>query len=159
MVEPKSSILRRAHGFLTRCLHARRYSASLPLSVSLLEQQKKKSPPVSPGQVEMTGQLRDISRTDLSLILPSMRFGNRFLMMEDYLLRVAIELPNGPVYVDVAPVCYDRLDEEEIESRYVIGARIVQMMEADRERLMAHILRKEKERPERLSFARDAKSI
>jgi hypothetical protein len=158
MVKPKNSLASRVYGFLGHYIHARRYDMSLPLSVSLLDQKKKAAQSV-PGHAEMPGYLRDISKTGLSLILPSMRFGNRFLISGHYPLRVMVELPNRVVDIQVAPVRYDKLREEQSERRYLIGARITQMTDADREHLTEYIQQMKKSGPQNLSFARDAKSI
>jgi hypothetical protein len=157
MVKLKNSILRRAYKFLGRYIHARRYDMSLPLSVSLLDQ--KKSALSMPTSLEMSGELRDISKTGLSLILPSMRFGNRFLITGHYPLRVIVQLPNRVVNIQVAPVRYDKLKEEQSERKYLIGARIMQMTETDREHLTEYIQQMRKSGTGSLNFARDAKSI
>jgi hypothetical protein len=157
MVKLKNSIKSRAYRFLGRYIHARRYGMSLPLSVSLLDQKTTAlSVPCSP---EMSGHLRDISKTGLSLILPSMRFGNRFLISGHYPLQVTVELPNRVLNIQVAPVRYDKLKEEQSERRYLIGARIMQMTDSDREHLTDYIEQSKKRGTQSLNFARDAKSI
>jgi hypothetical protein len=158
MFKLKNSILRRAYKFLGRYIHARRYDMSLPLSVSLLDQ-KKSALSVLPS-LEMSGHLRDISKTGLSLILPSMRFGDRFLITGHYPLRVMVELPNRVVSIQVAPVRYDKLKEEQSsERKYLVGARITQMTETDREHLTDYIQQMKRSGTGSLNFARDAKSI
>jgi hypothetical protein len=156
MVKPTNSIVSRVYGFLGRYIHAKRYHVNLPLSVSLLDQKTAGSVPCHP---EMSGHMRDISKTGLSLIVPSIRFGNRFLISGHYPLRVMVQLPNRVVNIQVAPVRYDKLREEQSEPGYLIGARILQMTDADRDHLTQYMQQMKKSRPEALSFARDAKSI
>lgn len=144
-------------GFLGRYIHARRYSMSLTLSAALLEEERAAaSQQTGP---EMSGQLRDISRTGISLLLPSIRFGDRFLLNGHYPLRVMLELPSGAVRMDVSPVRYDRVRAGQGERQYLVGARILEMREGDRERLWQYIQQAGKRRTEVLSFARDAESI
>jgi hypothetical protein len=157
MVKLKNSIMSRACGFVGRYIHARRYDMSLPLSVSLLDQEKTAAS--VPCSQEMTGHLRDISKTGLALIVPSIRFGNRFLICGHYPLQVMVELPNRVLNIQVAPVRYDKLKEEQSERRYLIGARITEMTDADREHLVNYIQQSKKRGTQTLSFARDAKSI
>ena len=157
MVKLKNSIMSRAYRFLGRYIHAKRYGMNLPLSVSLLDQ--KKTAVSVPCSTEMSGHLRDISKTGLSLIVPSMRFGNRFLISGHYPLQVLVELPNRVLNIQVAPVRYDKLKEEQSERRYLIGARIMQMTDSDREHLRDFIQQSKKHGAQTLSFARDAKSI
>lgn len=153
MFKLMGSIVRRAYSFLGRYFHARRHETSLPLSVSLLDQ--KKSAARISGAQAMSGYLRDISKTGLSLLVPSIRFGDSFLLSGHYPLRVLVELPNRMINIQVAPVRYDKL----MEDRYLIGARIMEMSDADRQHLMDYIQQVKKSGAQTLNFARDAKSI
>ncbi len=107
----------------------------------------------------MAGHLRDISRTGLSLIVPSIRFGNRFLLSGHDPLRVKVELPSGAVNIQVVPVRYDKLEGEPVERQYLIGARITQMDDSDREHLVEYIQQLKKRKATSLSFSRDAKPV
>jgi c-di-GMP-binding flagellar brake protein YcgR len=129
---------------------------NLPLSVSLAGERERM--PSLRTVAEMSGQLRDISRTGVSLVLPSMRFGDRFLITGHYPLTVMLQLPGRVITMQVAPVRYDRLKGES-ERTYLVGARIVEMTDADREHLKQYVQQARKRQTETLSFARDAKSI
>ena len=155
MLKLMSSIVGRAYKLLGTYIHARRHDMRLPLSVSLLDE-KTISDPYSPA---MPGYLRDISKTGISLIVPSIRFGDRFLLSGHDPLRVRVELPSGAVNIQVAPVRYDRLYEEQSERRYLIGARIMEMTASDREHLTRYIQQVKKSEAASFSFARDAKPV
>ena len=128
----------------------------LPLTVSILYQKTATvSVPCSPS---LTGYLRDISRTGVSLVVPSIRFGNCSLVSGSYALGATIELPHGSVSMQVAPVRYDRLSAEHGKSRYLIGARIMQIADTDRKRLLQYIEQFKKSRALSLTFAREASS-
>jgi hypothetical protein len=135
--------------------YARGRALRLPVNVSLLH---VKSAAVSvPCSAAVPGYLLNISRTGLALVLPSLRFGNRFLVSEHPPLGVRVELPGGSVNIQIAPVRYDRLQEGPAEYGYVIGGRIVRMTEADRQRLARHIEGlKKKTRLAPVGHARDA---
>jgi hypothetical protein len=157
MVKLMSSIAGRAYKLLGAYVHARRHNVRLPLSVSLLDARTMTvSDPYSPA---MAGYLRDISKTGLSLVVPSIRFGDRFLLSGHDPLRVRVELPNGAVNIQVAPVRYDRLEEEQSERRYLIGARIMEMTASDREHLTRYIQQLKKSKAASFAFARDAKPV
>ena len=152
-----NSLVGRAGKLLGTYIHARRHEARLPLSVSLIEPTTSAfSRSYSPA---MAGHLRDISRTGISLVVPSIRFGNRFLLSGHDPLRVIVELPGGAVNLQVAPVRYDKLDDEPGERQYLIGARIMQMDDSDRAHLSQYIQQLKKHRAASLSFARDAKPV
>lgn len=128
----------------------------LPLTVSILYMKTATvSVPCSPA---MPGYLRDITKTGVSLVVPSIRFGNCSLVSGSYPLGIRIELPNGVVSIQVAPVRYDRLSAEQGKSLYLIGARIMQITDVHRTRLTQHIEQVKKRRVRSLAFARDANS-
>ena len=76
----------------------------------------------------------DISATGLGLVVPSIRVGERYLTGDGRLLRVALELPSGPLVLRALPVRYERL-EEGPETGYLVGARLTQPAAADLARL------------------------
>jgi hypothetical protein len=132
-----SSIVVRAFGLLGGYSYAQRHGLRLPVNVSLLHVKSAAvSVPCSPA---VAGYLLNISRTGLALVVPSLRFGNRFLVSEHPPLGVWIELPGGSVNIQMTPVRYDRLNGAQADCGYVIGGRIVRMADADRERLARHI--------------------
>jgi hypothetical protein len=77
----------------------------------------------------LDGHTLDISTTGLALIVPAIRIAEHYLAGTDRKLYVKLELPTGPIEVKVAPVRYESLEDD---SGYLIGARIVEMNDADR---------------------------
>lgn len=149
------SIAGRAYKFLDNYIHARRYNVRLPLSVSLLDLKKTHASSSCPT---MSGYLRDISKTGLSIVVPSLRFGNRCLISGHYPLGVALELPNGVINIRVAPVRYDKLREEQNGRKYLIGARIMQIADPDRKHLVQYMQQVRDDKKMLLSFQSNAKS-
>lgn len=157
MLKLMSSIVERTSKLLGTYIHARRHDIRLPLSVSLLD---AKTMTISePYSTAMTGYLRDISKTGLALVVPSIRFGNRFLLSGHDPLRVIVELPDGTINIQVAPVRYDRVYEEQGERQYLIGARIMEITNSDREHLIRYIQQMKKSKDASFGFARDAKPV
>ena len=150
-----NSIMGRVYSFLSNNVHARRYDMRLPLSVSLLD--SRRAAVRMHASSTMSGYLRDISKTGLSLVVPSLRFGNNFLVSGHYPLRVMVELPNGVVNIHIAPVRYDKLHEKQADRRYLIGARIMKMTDSDRRNLSQYMQEAKKSKALSFSFARDAK--
>lgn len=157
MVRLVNAIVSRAHKLLGEYVHAPRHYLRLPLYVSLIDS-KKNSTKVSASST-MSGYLRDISKTGLSLVVPSLRFGNHCLISGHYPLRVAVQLPNGIANIQVTPVRYDRLKEETLARSYVIGARITQIAEPDRKHLIQYIQKVKEGQAASFSFVRDAESV
>jgi hypothetical protein len=71
----------------------------------------------------------DVSLTGLALIVPAIRIGEHYLAGADRKLYVKLELPGGSVEMKVVTVRYENLDDG---SGYLIGARILEMSDADR---------------------------
>ena len=79
---------------------------------------------------QLEGHTRDLSATGLAFVVPAIHVGGRYLTGEDRKLRIALDLPPGPVQFHASPVRYERLDED--ETGYLIGAHIMEMTESDR---------------------------
>lgn len=91
----------------------------------------------------LDGHTLDVSTTGLALVVPAIRIGEHYLAGSDRTLHIKLELPNGPVELKVGTVRYESLDDE---SGYLIGARILEISDADRvsfEKYVAKLLRNE----------------
>jgi hypothetical protein len=82
----------------------------------------------------LEGFTRDVSATGLALILPTIRIGEHYLIGEGRNLRLRLGLPAGEIQMDVTPVRYERLEEEQAEKGYLIGVQIAEMSDEDRQR-------------------------
>lgn len=113
--------------FIGNRRRARRVRARLTFTLSLSD------PRVSTNGrrrlPSLDGHTLDISTTGLALIVPAIRIAEHYLAGTDRKLYVKLELPTGPIEVKVAPVRYESLEDD---SGYLIGARIVEMNDADR---------------------------
>jgi hypothetical protein len=89
----------------------------------------------------LEGHTLDVSATGLALIVPAIRIGERYLTGEDRRLHVKLELPSGPVEMIMAPVRYEGLEEDQMESGYLIGARIIEMSDTDRAHYKDYLVR------------------
>jgi hypothetical protein len=77
----------------------------------------------------LDGYTLDVSATGLALIVPAIRIGEHYLAGADRKLHIKLVLPSGPVEMKVATVRYESLEDD---SGYLIGARIVEINDADR---------------------------
>jgi len=75
------------------------------------------------------GYTLDVSINGLALIVPAIRIGEHYLAGADRKLYVKLDLPDGPVEMKVVTVRYENLDDG---SGYLIGARILEISDADR---------------------------
>lgn len=100
-----------------------RGKASLPFRLSLSD--------ASGDEAVLEGRTRDMRATGLSLVVSDIRVGGRLIVSEDCTLRVALELPTGPIEMQVVPVRCEPLDEKEPGQGYLIGSRITEISDAD----------------------------
>src|SRR3954454_5777765 len=77
----------------------------------------------------LDGHTLDVSSTGLALIVPAIRIGEHYLAGADRRLHVKLELPSGPVEMKVVTVRYEDLEDG---TGYLIGARILEISDADR---------------------------
>jgi len=80
----------------------------------------------------LDGHTFDVSTSGLALIVPAIRIGEHYLAGSDRRLYLKLELPSRAVEMKVATVRYESLDETHEETGYLIGARIIEMSDADR---------------------------
>ena len=79
----------------------------------------------------LTGHTRDVSAEGLSLVLPVAHIDERFLSTTESLLRITLQLPDGPVSIEAVPMHHRPLNElvenEVFQTGYLIGAEIRKM--------------------------------
>jgi c-di-GMP-binding flagellar brake protein YcgR len=126
MPELARRIASRLRQFVGERRHARRYSIRLDVTVS-----RNMAANGFHRNASLEGHTLDVSASGLGLVLPAIRIGEYYLTGEDKRLWVKLELPEGPVEMQVAPVRYESLDERETERGYVIGVRITQISPED----------------------------
>ena len=87
----------------------------------------------------MEGHTLDLSTNGMSLITPKITLDEHHLVGENRGLNLRLELPSGPVELQVMPVRYESLEEHETETGYLIGVKIVSMPEADRAKFAEYV--------------------
>jgi len=117
--------------------HAKRHHARLPYSVSLatraIGQNGVRRVPT------LEGHTLDLSETGIALIVPAIRIGGDYLVGDNRTLHLKLELPTGPLEISAIPVRYESLEEHQTETGYLIGVRIKELPEADRDRYGEYI--------------------
>ena len=115
--------------------HSRRVRARLSFTLSLSD--PRASTNGARRLPSLDGHTLDISSTGLALIVPAIRIGEHYLAGDERRLYVKLELPSGPVEMKVVTVRYENLEDG---SGYLIGARILEMSDADRASFEKYIL-------------------
>lgn len=85
------------------------------------------------------GHTLDLSPSGMGLVVQAIRIGEHYLVGDERRLHLKLDLPSGPVELNVAPVRYESLEEDPQEGGYLIGVRITDMSEADRTRFSEYV--------------------
>ncbi|HEX8128366.1 MAG TPA: PilZ domain-containing protein [Pyrinomonadaceae bacterium] len=131
------SMVARMRVYIGNRRRARRYRQSLHFNVSIFD------PKLTREQLEhapyLEGTTSDLSTSGLGLVVPAIRINDRYLTAPDQTLHLMLELPDGRIELQVAPVRYEQLEREGVASGYLIGVRIAGMNDADRTRFEEYL--------------------
>jgi hypothetical protein len=127
MSELPRRIVSQLRRFIGNRRHSKRVRARLNFTLSLSDPRVATNG--SRRLPTLNGHTMEVSLTGLALIVPAIRIGEHYLAGADRKLYVKLELPGGSVEMKVVTVRYENLDDG---SGYLIGARILEMSDADR---------------------------
>ncbi len=126
MPELLRNIASRLREFVGKRRYAPRYGTRLNVAVSLLDARPRAYP------AALEGHTRDLSICGLSLVLPAIRIGERYLTGESHVLRITLRLPTSSIQLHGVPVRYERLGEEDPDTGYIVGVHVKEMSDKDR---------------------------
>lgn len=81
----------------------------------------------------ISGETCDLSATGIGFLVSSVRIKENYLVGQNRVLNVELDLPGAKVRMQVVGQRYEQVGIHISTSRYLIGANICQMEEADRE--------------------------
>jgi c-di-GMP-binding flagellar brake protein YcgR len=131
MSELARSLVSQLRRFVGDRRQSKRQRARLAFSLSLASQAVSVNG--SKRTSSLKGHTLDVSATGLALIVPTILLGEHHLIGENRRLKIELELPQGSVTMQVVPLRYESLEDHKTETGYLIGAKIVDMSDADRE--------------------------
>ena len=134
MPELLRSITSRLRDFVGNRRRAPRYRVKLSAFVAVLD--AAPGAPPSPG---LAGFTRDVSDGGLALLLPAVRVGGRYLVGDSVTLRVTLKLPEGYARLYGTPVRHEKHDASGPDTGFVIGIRLTDTDERDRDLLVNYI--------------------
>ena len=117
-----------------------RYQSRLPFTLSLLDAKEDAAGASSSARKRtLSGRTRDLSETGLTLVVPAVRLGDRYLTDGESRLRITLELPTEPVELTAMPVRFKQFEEGEPEIGYLIGVQIAQMSPQHHSQYIEHL--------------------
>lgn len=105
---------------------------SLPVKVCFAPE--RKSPVKSQGRCDeafLSGETTDISATGIGFVVSAIRIKEKYLVGQDRLLNVELDISGSKIRMQVRGVRYERIGIHLSTERYIIGAQIVGMSEDD----------------------------
>jgi hypothetical protein len=98
------------------------HDASLSFSITLLGAETSG---IGDEPPELVSHASDVGPEGMALLLPSLPFMYRYLLGPDYTLRFTLHLPDGPIWIEAAPV-YDRpLQDADMNLGFIVTGSIV----------------------------------
>ena len=137
MPELARSLVSHLRRFVGDRRRAKRQRARLPFTLSLAGAAIKLNG--DRQSAALKGHTLDVSTDGIALIVPSILLGEHHLIGENRKLSVTLELPAGMIEMKVVPIRYESLEEDPTETGYLIGAKIFEMNETDRERFTQYV--------------------
>lgn len=138
MAELARSLVSQLRRFVGDRRRAKRKNARLAFTLSLAGPAIKLNG--SRQSANLKGHTLDVSLKGIALVVPTILLGEHHLIGENRKLMVQLELPTGAVEMRVVPIRYESLEEHRTETGYLIGAKIVEMVETDRARFTEYVL-------------------
>ena len=133
MPNPIRYLLGRLRGAVGNRRRAPRYDARLSFSVSIVDEEAG-SENTRPPQT-LVGRTRNLSDTGFALVVPSIWLGTNKLNDGNSTLRLMLDLPTGTAEIHIVPVRSHQLGEKDMDSGYLIGAKITHVSDDARARL------------------------
>jgi hypothetical protein len=119
---------------------AQRFAMRVPVKVHLLDAGGKNlhgSANFTP--IFLDGYTRNLSLIGIAIILPEARFTDHDLAIRHRRARVLLNIPPRTLTVDATIIRYEQLDDEEMLTGWLVGARITRVAETERARLLKFI--------------------
>ena len=110
--------------------HSHRRKVRLPFTIFVAGAARKLNGARRVSSVD--GHTLDISAHGLALIVPTIRVGDHHLVGADRGFTVRLQLPSGPVEMQVTTVRYENLNDDSSESGFLVGVKSPDMDAADR---------------------------
>jgi hypothetical protein len=137
MAEFTRTIVSRLRQYVGDRRHSTRQRVRLNLSLSLASATKGLNG--TRRVISLEGYTLDLSANGLALIVPQITLGEHHLVGENRSLNVKLQLPGGPVEIEASPVRYQRLEEDQPDTGYLIAVKIVRMPDDDRARFSQYV--------------------
>ena len=81
----------------------------------------------------ITGETKDMSRSGIGFIVSAIRIHENYLVGGGRILNAELDLPSGKIQMQIVGMRYEEVGQHLSQSRFLVGAKITQMSEENRE--------------------------
>jgi hypothetical protein len=133
-----SDVIRKFFSRLNRSVaenvSARRHKFRVPIKVTIDPNRGATGKlTVKKDTLSISGETEDLSKTGIAFLVSSIRLREYYLVGEDRVLHVELDLPNGRIRMDIVGVRYEQVGIHDSTVSFLIGAKIVQIGALEKE--------------------------
>ena len=81
----------------------------------------------------MMGETKDMSRSGIGFIVGAIRIQENYLVGGGRVLNAELDLPSGRIQMQIVGMRYEEVGQHISTARFLVGAKIMQMSDANRE--------------------------
>lgn len=118
---------------VTKQIVAARREFHIPIKISITPDFKTGRLSMPVAEYSIRGKTQDLSKTGVGFIVSAIRIKEYYLVGQNRMLNVEIDLPNGKVRMQMLGVRYEQINIHSSVSEFLVGAKIIKMADADRE--------------------------
>lgn len=112
----------------------RRHDYQMPIMISFEPHKNLARKNAATANLSLRGETKDLSRTGIAFVVPSIRLREYYLVGENRPLNAELNLPAGKIKMQIVGQRYEQLgDEHSSTTSYLIGATIAEINDGDRE--------------------------
>jgi hypothetical protein len=81
----------------------------------------------------ITGETKDMSRSGVAFVVSAIRIQENYLVGGGRVLNAELDLPDGKIQMQIVGMRYEEVGQHISTARFLVGAKITQMSEENRE--------------------------
>lgn len=123
----------RLHYLIINRRRAPRFEIRIPITIIIPTEKNLNANLLNREILSMTGETKDLSEAGLGFFVSSIRLREHYLVSEERPLIAELNLPEGQIKMKIVGVRYERENGNSAGLKYLVGARISNMMPAEKE--------------------------
>lgn len=127
-------LVSRLNRSVTKQIVAQRRELHLPVKISITPDRPTGRLTAAAEQFSIRGETKDLSKTGVAFVVSAIRIREYYLVGENRTLKAEIDLPDGTkLKMNLVGQRYEQINIHDSVSEYLIGAKITQIAQDERE--------------------------